>query len=77
MNYGVALDASSPLISWAVKHASWLFNRYQLHDDGKTSYERRWNKQYYKPICEFGETVLFNYAEESQNKTTIAWDYGI
>ena len=40
-NYGIKLPVDSPLINWTCKHASWLQNRFQLHDDGKTSYERR------------------------------------
>ena len=36
-------------------------------DDGQTTK---------KPICEFGETVLFQYAHKT-NKTTIDWNYGI
>ena len=69
--------ATSPLMTWMVKHASWLHNRYQLHTDGKTSYERRWMEPYTKHICEFGETVLFNYSAGVPDKTTASWDYVI
>ena len=52
-NYKMVVDATTPIMAWIVKHASWLHNRYQLHSDGKTSYERRWNTHYNKAICEF------------------------
>ena len=76
VNYGAKVEPTSPLLTWMVKHASWVHNRYQLHTDGKTSYERRWGNNYNKPICEFGETILFQSAHKT-NKTTIDWNYGI
>ena len=76
-NYGVQVQVDSALMTWTVKHAAWLHNRYQLHTDGKTSYSRRWNHDYIKPICEFAETVLFHYAEPLDNKTTPKWTEGI
>ena len=65
------------VMAWIVKHASWLHNRYQLHSDGKTSFERRWDTNYNKAICEFAETVLFRYALGPASKTTTSWEYGI
>ena len=75
-NYNIDITPTSLLMTWIVNHASWLHNRYQLHTDGKTIYERRWGNNYSKPICEFGETVLFNYAQRL-DKTTKDWEYGI
>ena len=75
-NYGIKLNSNSPLITWITKHASWLHNRYQIHSDGKTSFERRWGSNYNKTICEFGETALFHYSKVP-TKTSIAWDHGI
>ena len=76
-NYSMDIDVTTPLMCWIVKHASWVQNRYQLHDDGKSSYERRWGTAYYKPNCEFAECVLFQYATTDWPKTSIAWYYGI
>ena len=71
------ISVQSPLMCWIVKHSAWLNNRYQLHQDGKTSFERRWEKNYRKHICEFGETILFQYSAGIPDKTTSSWDYGI
>ena len=76
-NYNVRLSVFSPIMPWIVKHAAWIHNRYQQHQDGKTSYERRWGRDYGKHICEFGETVLFHYSAGIPDKTTTQWDYGI
>ena len=59
-----------------MKHAAWVHNRYQLHADGRTSYERRWGNSYNRPICEFGETVDFQYATRT-SKTMSNWSTGI
>ncbi len=32
-NYGVELRMTDDLVTWAVKHAVWLYNRYQVHSD--------------------------------------------
>ena len=76
-NYSIELDADHPLIAWAIKHASWVYNRFQLHSDGKTSYERRWNHNYSRPLCEFGEAVLFRSPHSPNHKAESAWDYGL
>ena len=44
---------------WMIRHAAWLINRYLIHSDGLTSYQRRWERDYKHAICEFGETVLY------------------
>ena len=48
-----------PLMPWMIRHAAWLINRYLIHSDGLTSYQRRWERDYKHAICEFGETVLY------------------
>ena len=49
LNYGVIDGVGHPLLTWIVKHAAWIHNRYQLHTDGRTSYERRWGNNYNIP----------------------------
>ena len=75
-NYEVEVGVGHVLLTWIVKHAAWVHNRYQLHSDGKTSYERRWGNNYNRPICEFGETVIFQYATRP-SKTISNWSTGI
>ena len=47
------------LLPWIVRHAAWTVNRYVIHSDGYTSFERRWGRNYERAICEFGETLLY------------------
>ena len=50
-NYSMTMSTKHCLLPWIVRHAAWTVNRYVIHSDGYTSYERA--------ICEFGETLLF------------------
>ena len=34
------------LLPWIVRHAAWTVNRYVVHSDGYTSFERRWGRNY-------------------------------
>ena len=47
------------LLPWAVKHATWVLTRFARHTDGKTSYFRRWGKDYKSPVIAFGESVQY------------------
>ncbi len=76
-NYGVILRAYDTLTTWMVKHATWIYNRYQLHKDGMTSYERRWGTAYQRTICEFAETVLYRASNPTGPKMDVKWDYGL
>jgi hypothetical protein len=51
--YELDIPCNSTVFPWVVKHAQWLINRYLIHSDGKTSWERRWNKPYDRGICNF------------------------
>ena len=75
-NYGTKVSTNSEIMTWIVKHSSWLYNRYQQHTDGKTSYERCHGTTYNKPIAQFGETVMFHYGIVD-TKTTPTWTKGI
>ena len=58
-NYNSVITSQHPIIPWWVRHSAYLINRYATHSDGNTSYYRRWSKEHRTPLCEFGETVLY------------------
>ena len=43
-SYNLTLSVQHPIMPWIVRHATWLLNRYAMHNDGQTSYQRRWQK---------------------------------
>ena len=47
------------LLPWIVRHAAWTVNRYVIHSDCYTSFQRRWGRNYERAICEFVETLLY------------------
>ena len=58
-------------------NTQFLLNRYVTHEDGQTSYFRRWKKDYQTGRCEFGETVLFRMPGKLRDKVDTAWYEGI
>jgi hypothetical protein len=53
------MPITHPLMPWVVEHATWLLNRYLIHDDGILFYQRRFKQQSLIGIVEFGEVVYF------------------
>ena len=58
-NYSMTMSTKHCLLPWIVRHAAWTVNRYVIHSDGCTRFERRWGRNYERAICEFGETLLY------------------
>ena len=54
-NYSITMSTKHYLQPWIVRHAAWAVNRYVIHPDGYTSFDRRWGRNYERAICEFGE----------------------
>ena len=57
--YNLTLSVQHPILPWIVRHAAWLLNRYAIHNDGQTSYQRRWQKDHKAPLCEMAETIQY------------------
>ena len=51
------LPVTHPFMPWIVMHATWLLNRYLIHDAGLSSYQRRCKQQSMIGIADFGEIV--------------------
>ena len=57
--YNTVLLSTHPVFPWVIRHASRLLNRYLVHSDGLTNYQRRWGRSFEFGLCEFGETVQY------------------
>ena len=42
-----------------IRHAAYLLNRYAVHSDCQTSFQRRWGEDHKAPLCEMAETVRY------------------
>ena len=54
-----ALPIEHAAVPWMVKHSAWLLNRFLVHDDGLTSFQRRFHQAALPGLVEFGEQVYF------------------
>ena len=64
------------LLSWIVRHSSWLLSRFQIHTDGNTSYKAIHGYVYSSQIFPFAQTVLVK-AGRATHPTEIDWLDGI
>ena len=55
--YGVMIDKDHLLIPWAIRHASWLYTRFQRHADGETSFKAFMQRDYKGEVYVFVEQV--------------------
>ena len=56
-NYSMTMSTKHYLLPWIAGYAAWTANRYVIHSDGYTSFERRWGRNYERAVCEFCETL--------------------
>ena len=55
-NYDIQITNKHPILPWIV----YFLNRYAVHNDGQTSYQRRWATDHKSPLFEIGETVRYH-----------------
>ena len=66
--FGVAVDSRLPIVQWAVEHAAFLLNHFNVGKDGMTPHERSTGKKWKRPLVEFGEVVLAKLALRQQQQ---------
>ena len=54
----LAIDDDLPIVQWALEHATFILNKYNVGEDGMAAYERQTGRKWRRPIVEFGELVL-------------------
>ena len=54
---GRTIRLNHRVISWLLHYCSFLLTRFLVHEDGVTSYYRRWQKNYSGALCNFCELV--------------------
>ena len=55
---GVTLVEGSAVFQWALEHATFLLNHFNVGKDGMTPYERLTKRKWNRPLVEFGEMIL-------------------
>eukprot|EP00971_Amphidinium_carterae_P003173 62343-Amphidinium_carterae.2 len=64
-------NVSEALLPYVLQYACFTINRYVVHADGMTNYQRRWSLQCNGAICSFGEIVLADIKPITINKLAI------
>ena len=69
---GIEISTSSPIWTWAMRHAAWVINRFSVTAGrGITSFELLSGKPYTGKVCQFGEPV-FGF-QKSHSKGNPQW----
>ena len=75
--YGVEVKPTSSILPWAVRHAAYVYTRFQVRRNGKTPYEDLTMKKFTSPMVEFGEIVHGREQGERQHNLKIIWKTGV
>ncbi len=57
-----------PIMEWALEHACFLLNKFNVGHDGMTPHERATGRKWKRPILEFGEAVMAKLSLQRRNK---------
>ena len=75
--YGVEVKPTSSILPWAVRHAAYVYTRFQVRRNGKTPFEDLTMKRFISPMVEFGEVVHGRDQGERQHNLKIIWKTGV
>ena len=56
---GIDIEPENDILKWLVEWAAYVHSRFCVGKDGRTPFERWRGRKCKRPVCEFGETVLF------------------
>lgn len=65
---GEKIPAGASIMTWVVRYAGQLLNRYSVGEDGKTAFRRIRGKNCTMPVAEFGENIWYKPHESVQPK---------
>jgi len=65
------------ILKWLPRHASWLYNRFNVRENGLTAYEKTHLLKYQRPLVEMGEAVICRRPGAQLNKLEMMWLEGV
>ena len=66
------------IIQWAIRHAAFLYERFHVsREDKSTPYRRHQARDYGSALVPFGETIMWRDPTGSKYKLSSAWGHGI
>ena len=64
-------------MQWTIRHAAWLWERFQPGEDGFTEYYRQYQRNYQSAIFPFAEIVLWRDPGPHMFELRSKWGYGL
>ena len=55
--YDVEVPTGHPVVQWAIRHAAWLLETFDLGEDGLNGYDRQYQRNCQSAILPFAEIV--------------------
>ena len=75
---GVEVGAEHPITQWLIRHAGWCWSHFhRASEDGRTSYERQFERVYGSQVLPFGERTMWKNPTLSPAKLSSSWGYGL
>ena len=74
--YDVETSKGHPVVQWAIRHAAWLWKRFQPGEDGLTGY-RQYQRNHQSKTLPFAETVPWRDPGPHMLKLRSKWRYGV
>eukprot|EP00929_Paragymnodinium_shiwhaense_P078530 TRINITY_DN40723_c0_g1_i2.p1 TRINITY_DN40723_c0_g1~~TRINITY_DN40723_c0_g1_i2.p1 ORF type:complete len:1143 (+),score=216.24 TRINITY_DN40723_c0_g1_i2:67-3429(+) len=74
--YKTVVTPNSSILPWIVRHAGYVYSRFQVKKNGRTPYEELTMRTFQNPLMAFGEVVLMREPGDRKQKLAIIWDKG-
>ena len=71
------VTSTTPIMKWMCEHAAATINRFHVHDDGQTAYQRSHGHPFSGYVLEFGEKVFYYVLKRARTKLDRRWNDGI
>ncbi|CAK0858494.1 unnamed protein product [Prorocentrum cordatum] len=75
--YGVQIKGDSAILSWIIRHVTFVQNRFMYKRNGRTAFEDLKMVRFNSPQLNFAENVLANRSGVPDNRLATAWTLGI
>lgn len=75
--YGERPSVNHRMLAWVIRHSPWVITRYQVRDDGFTSYRKLKGRGYNSELVEIGECLWYKTPGVEFQKLDARWETGL
>ena len=77
VSLGAKIRTGSSMMSWLVAFASEVLSKYNVHANGRTTYEMTTGQHCKHPVCGFGSKVNFEMVTYKARKNKMDTEWGV